>query len=264
MTTAKELPKDEAEFTLEKMGPEIAKVLPEHIPIERFMRTTRTAISMNPDLTKCDRRLFLGEIMKCAQDGLLPNGHEAVMNIYKGKPKYIPMVAGLCRKARNSGEIASIDSQVVYSNDDYDAWIDEKGQHFKHRKAKGERGDEVCGYAYALTKDGSLYFEEMSVEEMNAVEKSSPGHTESWSPYRGPFRGEMRRKAPLRRLLKYRVPTSADLDLTLRRDDDLYDLSNAPKPSSEPGRPNRAAAIMGAAEPGEPGKPPSDGGELPI
>lgn len=260
---------DEVTWTLETMAPEMAKMLPEHIPVERFMRTVRTAINMNPELSKGNRNVFFQELMKCAQDGLLPDGREAVINSYKGKAKYIPMVAGLCKKARNSGEIGTIDAEVVYENDEFDSWIDEKGRHFRHKKARKDRGDPVLTYGYVITKDGAVYYDEMDEEQIKAVENCSTS-PDAYSPWKGPFRDEMKRKTVLRRLLKHRVPTSADLDLALRRDDDLYDL-NAPKPPAEPGRANRAAAIMGAGEEKkqspdnrpEPPAPPKDE-DLPI
>lgn len=256
-------PEQELSRDLERMESEFKRMLPPQVPVDRFLRVCRTAVQMSPDLSKVPRNLLFGELMKAAQDGLLPNGQEAVINVFKGKPKYIPMVEGLCKMARNSGEIKAIDAQIVHERDEFEAWIDEKGQHFQHKRARGPRGAEVCGYAYCLTTTGGVYYEEMSVEEMDAVEKVSPGHNESWSPYRGPFRGEMRRKAPLRRLLKYRCPSSADLELAVRRDDDLYELGGSPPETRPQGGPERAAAALGATRPPPPASGSPEGPEAP-
>jgi recombination protein RecT len=221
---------------LDKMKSEFAKMLPSHVPVDRFIRVLRTQAQLRPDTASADRRILFGEIMKCAQDGLVPDGREAVINTYRSKdgpptPKYIPMVGGICKKARNSGEISTIDSQVVYENDNYESWTDEKGQHFKHAKARKERGEAILTYAYAITKDGGFYFEEVDEDQMKAIEASSRAKE---GPWKGPFKDEMRRKSAIRRLAKYRLPSSADLEQVIERDNDLFDLDpkkEDPKPA---------------------------------
>src|SRR3990167_7465795 len=99
--------------------------------------------------------------MKCAGDGLLPDGREAALVPFKDDCKYLPMVAGICKRARNSGEIVDIDALTVYANDTYKAWTDETGAHFKHVKARGDRGEVVLTYGYARVRDGGFYFEEV-------------------------------------------------------------------------------------------------------
>ena len=70
--------------------------------------------------------------MKAAQDALLPDGREGALVIYRTKLRtndgqerwvdavqWMPMVWGLMKKARNSGEIASITAHVVYRHDHF-------------------------------------------------------------------------------------------------------------------------------------------------
>ena len=204
---------------LKKMEGEFKVTLPSHIPAEKFIRAVQTAVQLNPDLASADRRVLFGELMKCAVDGLIPDGREAVINVYAGTPKYNPMVSGLCKRARNSGEISTIDSAEVCENDIYEAWVDEKGQHFKHVRAKN-RGDVILTYAYAITKDGGFYFEEVSEDQMKHIEEASRAKT---GPWKGHFKGEMRRKSALRRLMKFRLPSSSDLDQVVDRENDLFD-----------------------------------------
>ena len=205
------------------MEPEFKQVLPPHIKPEKFAMVAITAIQMKPSLLDLNRPSLYTALTQCASDGLIPDGREAAIVPFKGQAKYMPMVQGITKKARNSGEISSIDALVVYANDTYRSWVDEKGQHFNHEKAKGERGAPVLTYAYAITKDGGFYFEEIDEAQMNAIEKCSRA---SDSPWAGPFKDEMKRKSALRRLCKYRLPSSSDLEKVLSQDDDIYDLTN--------------------------------------
>jgi len=219
---------DDLKSTLVKMESQFAKVLPEHIKPKNFVRIAQTAVSITPALAECDRAGLFTEFLKCAQDGLFPDGREATIQKFKNSAVYMPMIFGICKKARNSGEIKAIDALVVYENDEYDSWVDENGQHFKHKKARGDRGEPILTYAYAQTRDG-FYFEEMDEVQMAAIEKMSK---QKDGPWKGPFKDEMRRKSALRRLAKYRLPSSADLDTVTQRDDSLYDLKG-PAPVKE-------------------------------
>jgi len=208
---------------LERMEAQIERVLPSHVPVKKFIRIALTAVQLNGKLLDCVRSTLWAACLKCAQDGLLPDGKQAALIPRNRKgvglcAVYTPMVAGLCIMARNSGEIATIDAGVVYEKDDFDAWTDEKGAHFTHRRARGERGNPWLTYAYCLTKDGGFYFEEIDEQQMAAIEKSS---TANEGPWDGPFRDEMRRKSAIRRLCKYRVPSSADLDSYQTQDGEI-------------------------------------------
>ena len=226
---------------LDKMAAQFKAALPAHIPVERFVRIVLTSVNSNPDLfrvaaTTEGRRSLFESATKAAQDGLLPDGREGAFVVYnvnlakKGQqPRYVelirwmPMVGGICKKVRNSGEVAMIDAQVVHEKDEYESWTDEKGPHFKHKRARGDRGKPVATYAYATTKDGPSFFEELDEKDMDAIKSVSKAKDSG--PWGGPFANEMRRKSAIRRLAKYRLPSSSDIDEVIRRDDDLYDLN---------------------------------------
>ena len=233
---------------VEKMKGEFGVVLPSHIAPEKFVRALQTAAQMNPDLAKADRRILFGELMKCAQDGLIPDGREAVVTVFTSKdgsitPKYNPMVTGLCKRARNSGEISTIDAIEVHQNDTYEAWVDEKGQHFKHVRAHLNRGEVILTYAYAITKDGGFYFEEISEEQMKHIEEASRA---KFGPWKGPFKGEMRRKSALRRLMKFRLPSSSDIDQLVDRDKDMFEdpAAETPQPTAPATTSSRLSNIV--------------------
>lgn len=206
--------------TLTRMTPEFQAALPPQIPVEKFIRTTLTAIQMQPELLSADRRSLLGGCMKAAQDGLLCDGREAALVIFNTKngkmAQYMPMVGGILKKIRNSGELASISAQVVYEKDhfDYELGDDER---ISHKPYLGkERGAAIAVYGIAKTKDGAIYREVMSVDEVEQVRKvsraSGNGPWVQWW-------GEMAKKTVIRRLAK-RLPSSADVDQVLQSDNE--------------------------------------------
>ena len=204
--------------TLVKMQPEFQAALPPQIPVEKFIRTTLTAVQMQPELLGADRRSLLGACMKAAQDGLLLDGREAAPVIFRTKegPKvqYMPMVGGILKKIRNSGELASISAQVVYENDKFDYTLGDD-EHISHKPFLGsDRGKPIAVYAIAKTKDGAIYREVMSVSDVEKVRAASrasgAGPWVQWWD-------EMAKKTVIRRLAK-RLPSSADVDQVMAAD----------------------------------------------
>lgn len=240
-------PVEEIKGTLAKMKDQFSMVLPKQIPSDRFIRVAQTALMNKPDLATLNRQSLYVAFTQAAQDGLMPDNREAAIVPFKGMAKYMPMVAGICKKARNTGEISSIDAQVVYEKDSYEAWVDEKGPHFKHVKARGDRGNPLLTYAYAVGKDGGCYFEEIDEIQMDAIRKMSKAND---SPWNGPFKDEMRRKSALRRLAKYRLPSSSDLDHVFKHDDEIYDDPDDAKitPEETPTTPTRLSKIIMAEQ----------------
>jgi len=207
---------------LEAMAPQFALALPPHVPAERFVRVVMTAVQSNPDLLEKDRQSLFESAMKCAQDGLLPDGREAALVIHGAKVTYMPMVAGILSKVRRSGELRSISAHVVYENDEFDYILGDE-ERIHHKPFIGERGAPIITYAVAHTKDGGIYREVMTEQQVMAVKAVSKARNGPWS---GPFADEMRRKTAIRRLSK-RLPMSTDLLAVIERDDEMYDLNKA-------------------------------------
>jgi recombination protein RecT len=204
-----------------RMEKQFAMALPEHVSPERFCRVLITAINSNPDLLKAERDSVLGAAMKCAQDGLLPDGKEAALVTYGTKAQYLPMIAGILTKVRRSGELKTINAHVVYENDHYAYQLGDAEKIEHTPRIDGPRGKAVAVYAIAHTKDGGVYREWMTIEEVNQVRNVSRAKNNGpWVQWWG----EMARKTVLRRLAK-RLPMSTDLMQVFQRDDDHYDLS---------------------------------------
>jgi len=218
--------KQSVKNNLELGKAEFKKALPAHVSIDKFIRVVTTAIINNDYLMeKASMPSIMGAAIKAAQDGLMPDGREAAIVPFKGNAQYMPMIAGILKKVRNSGELSSITSQTIHEKDEFEFYVDEKGEHLMHKPNMLEdRGEMRGAYALATTKDGAAYIEVMTMDELNAVRKQSSSKNGPWT---GPFKNEMYRKTVLKRLAK-RLPMSTDLEHTMRADDDMMDFNKPP------------------------------------
>ena len=208
---------------VQRMETQFALALPEHVSAERFVRVVITAIRTSPQLTKADRESVLSAAMKCAQDGLLPDGREAALVVYGTTAQYLPMIAGILTKVRRSGDLKTIAAHVVYEKDAFNYTLGDE-ERIEHQPfLDGPRGKPIAVYAVAKTKDDGVYREVMSVAEVEQVRAVSRAKNNGpWVQWWG----EMARKTVLRRLSK-RLPMSTDLQQVFSRDDDHYDLREA-------------------------------------
>lgn len=241
---------------LARMKDQFKSALPNHISPEKFVRTIQTAVGTSPTLVAATKQSLFASAMKAAQDGLLPDGKEAAIVTFKDKSgnqiaNYMPMVSGILKKVRNSGELSSITSQIIHKNDVFKFYVDDDGEHLKHEPEMfGDRGEAIGVYALAKTKDGAVYIEVMNADEVKKIQNVSRGKNGPWS---GPFASEMWKKSAIKRLAK-RLPMSTDLEFTMRADDELYDLetpepTKAEEPPKDVTAPNRLNQMM--AEEGE-------------
>jgi recombination protein RecT len=150
--------------------------------------------------------------MKAAQDGLLLDGREAGLSLYNDRASncqtvaYMPMVNGILKKIRQSGEISSIRAHVVYEGDEFDFELGDD-ERISHKPKLAEQGQPIAAYAIAKFKDGDIQREVMSLTEIEKIRAKATGigkacWASSW--------GEMAKKTVIRRLSK-RLPTSNDL-----------------------------------------------------
>lgn len=221
---------------------------------DRFMRMVKNALIRDPQIAEASTQSVYLECMKAAADGLVLDGREAVLTRFKSNKRqknpqtgqwednwitevvYIPMVAGIMKRVRNSGEIASWSVELVYANE-Y-----EQGR-FRYRAAPdpliehdpiivGERGEVVAAYSAVKLRDGSHHYEVMTKAQLEAIK----GRTKSKRRKKvnnveveeitGPWatdEEEMFRKTVIRRHSK-RLPVSSELLDVTRRVDGLYDL----------------------------------------
>jgi len=230
MTSSSITPMESMRGTLTSMSTEFEAALPPQISVDKFIRTTLTAVQMNPDLLQADRKTLLGTCMKAAQDGLMLDGREAAPVIFGGKGgktvAYMPMVGGILKKIRNSGELASISAQVAYSKDLFDYQLGDDEQIIHKPLLGGDRGTPIAVYCIAKTKDGAIYREVMSVDEVEKVRKTS--RAGAFGPWKD-WWDEMAKKTVIRRISK-RLPSSADVDAVMQSDLEASGFENNKQP----------------------------------
>lgn len=258
------------------------------VSVGRFLITAKTAIQTHGDkdgLEQADRASLYLAIQKAAGDGLMPDGREAALVVYNTKQKdgswkktvnYQPMVQGLVKLARNSGEIESIGAYIVYSGDkfSYRAGIDDVPQH--DADWFGDRGDPIGVWAFIKLKSGEYLDPVMLTKERIDRIATRSKIAKNYSIKEGKDWEEFWKKAAIRNVLKY-APRSTALDKTLEEDNNEFDMSSDniytpatdPTPAIEkPKKETRAAAKVKAhskakdeAKPEEPKDNPYDQGE---
>lgn len=166
------------------------KVLPAHVSFEKFQAVVMTALIMNPSLLTANRASLLQSSIKSATDGLLPDGREAAFVTFKTKEKFIddagkeqerwiekvqflPMYMGIQKRVRQSGEVSSINTQVVYQKDTF-KW-NPATLEITHEVYEGEddRGQVRAAYCVVVMKDGGVQKEVMYRNDIEAIRKRS-------------------------------------------------------------------------------------------
>lgn len=218
-------PIEQVRQQLTKMEPEFKNALPSHISPAKFQRVLVTVLQQAPELLNADRRSLFASCLKCAADGLIPDGREAALVLFGGKVQYLPMFAGIQKRVRNSGEVASLQAHVIY---EHDTFVVRRGLNETIEHAPlfpGDRGKAIGAYAIAKFKDGSdPVFEIMDMNQLEAIRKvSRSGNNGPWKTWPD----EMYRKSVFKRLAKW-LPMDADVDQILSRDDEI----TAPQPVS--------------------------------
>lgn len=147
-----------AEIRSPEFREQLAAALPPGITPDRFQRIAVTALlddqarQRDPakQLLACDRLSLYQAVIKCAQDGLLPDGRQAALVKRGDKVAYQPMVGGLRAIAAEHGW--TIRGTAVREADEFD-YCDEPPSLY-HKVAPGPRGELCYAYAVARHRDG--------------------------------------------------------------------------------------------------------------
>ncbi len=237
-------PIDEVRSNIQSMATQFKAALPPHINPDKFMRVAITAIQNSPDLLAADRHSLYGACVRLAQEGLLPDNREAALVIFnknvgtKDAPKWakmvqaMPMVAGILKKCRNSGEMTSPTLQVIHGKDKFRYWVDANGEHLEHEPNLFEdRGLIIGFYSLVKFKDNTISIEVMTKAEVDKVRAASK--TSKFGPWADWYE-EMGKKTVFRRHSK-RLPMSTDLEQFLREEDENLGIElDDPEPPPAP------------------------------
>lgn len=200
---------DVFKIQLQKMRPNLAASLPSHISPEKFERVALTAVQINPQLLTADQHSLFLACQRAAADGLLPDGREGALVMFKDKVQWMPMVAGLMKLARNSGEISAINAHVVYEGEKFAVVLgdDERIEHERDMGAV-DAAKPIAVYAVAKLKNGETVREVMTWKQI--MKRRAVSRTRDGGPWSS-WTEEMARKTAIRALAK-RLPFDTDRD----------------------------------------------------
>lgn len=240
---------------LRAYSPSFRDVLPPEITVEFFVRVIITACAQNPDLIYANRRTLFLSCVKAASDGLLPDGREGALVVYNTEVsqrdpetgvqhkrridavQWMPMIYGIRKRLRNSGEVLSLRAEAVYSNDQfaYRLGDDEFIEHSPPPLSE-DRGELIGAYAIIRLRNGEILRDVLGKKEIEAARAVSRAKD---GPMWTRFPWEAYKKTAARRCSK-QAPLSAMDRRVLDRDDEpaipdhMIDQVAGDQPAAEP------------------------------
>lgn len=195
--------------TIESSQTELAKYLPPHLPIERFVAQVKMALHRQPKLLECTPASVFESVRTAADLGLDPSGTlgSAYLVPYKETCQLIPGYRGLIDLACRSGFVRTMNAWVVYEKDEWEPPY--AGRLPKHRPYFPRPDDDpnpgrvIGAWARAKMSNGAEECHVMPFAKLEAIRLKSPSviYKKLGSPW---FTNtdEMYRKCPIRALAK--------------------------------------------------------------
>lgn len=189
--------------------------LPSNVSVDAFRNAAIVAVQDNPEILRCEPASVMKALRTVSAAGLVPDGREAAIVPFKGQAQAMPMVFGLIKMARRSGDVKDIRAHIVYQNEldqDRFEYVVGDEETLRHEPILfGNKGPAVAAYAIAKLKDGTIVREFMDKDQIEKVRKSSPQQRgkENPSGIWQTWTDEMWKKSVIRRLCK-RLDLSAE------------------------------------------------------
>jgi recombination protein RecT len=164
---------------------------------------------------------------------LLPDGREGAIVPFRGKAQWMPMVNGIMKKVRNSGEIAAWEASAVYERDTFERLLGDDQRIYHKPFEDGDPGEVIGAYSIVTFKDGTKsrdYMPRWRIEkarEQNPIGKNSLMWTK--------FYDEGAVKTVIRHHSK-RLPMSTDVEAIFERDETMTPPSGYRAPELVPRR----------------------------
>ena len=198
---------------MDRQKDSIAQMLPRHITPERLFKTLLVATNRNPEILKCTQGSILETINRAAELGLdlsgtLGEAYPVPFNNkikidgrdeYRMQLQLVIGYRGMEKLAWQTGEVESIDAEVVRTNDRF---VFRKGTEVLvewEPNLTDEPGDIVGAYACVKLKNGGKLARFLTRSEIEKIRNSSKSkNSPAWSNWWT----EMARKCVLKRTLK--------------------------------------------------------------
>jgi len=181
-----------------KMAGQIQILLPKEMSVDIFVRVVLTAVQKKIELLEADRKSFYDACLECAKEGLLPDGKEAALVVYKGKVSLLIMVEGIQRQLYKYANVSKIISHAVYEHDQFD-WEQGDNEFIRHKPTLEDRGNFKAVYAIFKMNNGEVFREVLNKSEVDYLKNAGFGAEGAfWKKWYG----EMAKKSVIHRLHK--------------------------------------------------------------
>lgn len=202
--------------------PRIAEIATKHLTADRVARLALMACAKDSKLAQCAPFTILRGVIDAAAMGLeIGIGGMAYLvpfwnkNTNTYEATLIIGYRGLIKLARRSGDIGTIEAEVVYERDTFEYELG-LSPRLVHRPCEGVRGPLKYTYAIATLRTGQKQFvllRREEVEKIKAVSRSAGkgGPWDNWEE-------EMWKKSGVRRLCKL-LPLSIEAEEALDKED---------------------------------------------
>jgi recombination protein RecT len=234
---AKVTPMAEVCNALVSMKPDFEEALKgSGVSVDRFVQVGKQALQMHRDIAKllsADRKSLYLSFRKAASDGLMIDGREAALVVFGTEATYMPMTQGLVKLARNSGEIANIEANVVYSKDKF-TYIMGQDQAPRHEADwfGDDRGEPVGAWALVTLASGEKIPAMLSKNKIMRIASKSK-NAGQYDCKNGFAWEEWWKKTAVKNVLKY-APRSTALDEALQHDNEVSPIDVTPEPETPP------------------------------
>jgi recombination protein RecT len=194
----------------------IAAVATKHLTAEKLIKCVGVAMARTPKLAQCTPMSLLNAVMTCAELGLTPNnGLGSVYLIPYGQEcQLIIGYRGMCELARRSGQITTIEANVVRMGDEF-KWEYGVETKFRHRPKGDSAGEITHAWALARFRQGGHQLVVLTRGEIDAIRRRSKASGSG--PWVTDF-GEMAKKTAVRRLCKM-LPLTPDVEIAMQQAD---------------------------------------------
>jgi recombination protein RecT len=207
---------------LERMKPQLEKILPKHLTAERMVALCALAATKTPKLKECTPLSLFNAVMNASRLGLEIGQHAHLVPFKNSRAGvmecvFIPDYRGLIGLAVRSERVKHIDARVVYKDDEFDYQLGDK-PFIRHKpKLDGDRSEKniLCFYTVAHLADGTPVFDEpMSKAEVDGIRNRSRAKDDG--PWVTDFVA-MGKKTVIKRLCKF-LPQTPELAAAIELD----------------------------------------------
>lgn len=204
----------------QKYSPEIEKVRPSHLSIERILNMANLAVKRNPKLAACTHRSLVECLLAATQVGLELDGigQKAYLVPYKKKCTLIFGYKGLLELARNSRDVRTIlPPQLACANDEFDYELGSKPW-ITHKPKLDDRGEPTHYYVVSISPCGERMFTVLSLRQVEGIKADVCARTGATDGVWFDFFDDMGLKSAIRRHCKY-ISSSPQLQAAIAMDE---------------------------------------------